>query len=68
MNWEVEFEKFMEELRKLPFSKRKRFFEYLENLCNDRVSFEIAWPDTLLFIEAGDWSKCLSDVKGTPTQ
>jgi hypothetical protein len=61
-NWEQEFEKFLAELHKLPFSKRKRFFDYLQNLSCERTTKKIAWPDVLLFLEAGDWAKGLEQV------
>lgn len=62
MNWEQEFEKFMVELHKLPFSKRRRFFEYLQKLTCERTDKSVAWPDVLLFLEAGDFTRGLSEV------
>jgi hypothetical protein len=62
-NWEHELEKFLAELHNLPFTKRKRFFDYLQSLTWERTNKKIAWPDVLLFLEAGDMSRGLKEVQ-----
>lgn len=63
MNWEKDFEDFMIAVHALPFSKRQRFFKYLQLMADGRLNdVHVAWPDVLLFLEAGDWARALKEV------